>query len=55
MRPRELNRGQEINIYVPVDAISQPVIRTVAFVGVTATAPLEVEEATPAPALPTTG
>ena len=54
VRPRDLNRGQELNIYVSVDEFTQPIIDEVAF---------ETEEpdeivvvvAVLAPALPTTG
>ena len=54
VRPRDLNRGQELNIYVSVEEFTQPIIEEVVF---------ETEEpevlivvvAVPAPALPTTG
>ena len=54
VRISTLNRGQELNIYIPVDEFTQPIIDEVAF-------ETEVEDelvlapAVLAPALPTTG
>jgi len=54
VRVSTLNRGQELNIYLPVDQLTQPIIEQVAF-------ETEVEDeivvapAVLAPALPTTG
>ena len=54
MRIRDLNRGQELSIYVSVDEFTEPVIDEVAF-ETEAEEELVVARATIARALPTTG
>lgn len=53
VRPRDLSRGQELNIYVPVEEFTQPIIDEVAFV--TEEDDIVVAPAVVAAALPTTG
>ena len=54
MRPRDLNRGQELNIYVPVEQFTQPIIQQVAF-ETEVEDELVVAPAAAVAALPTTG
>jgi hypothetical protein len=53
VRPRELARGQELSIYVSVDAFTKPIIDSVALA--TESDEIIAHPATLAPALPTTG
>ena len=52
VRARELSRGQELNVYLPVSAITQPVVHEIAFDD---EEELTVVPAAPVAALPTTG
>jgi hypothetical protein len=52
VRARDLNSGQSLNLYVPINAITQPVIRQIAF---EEDESLVVAPATAVAALPTTG
>ena len=54
IRPRDMSRGQELNIYVSVDEFTQPIVTQVAFETEEAEE-LVVAPAVIAPALPTTG
>ena len=53
MRPRDLQRGQTLSIYVSVDQFTSPIIEEVAFV--TETEEIVVAPAVIVPALSTTG
>ena len=53
VRPRDLARGQELNLYVSVDAFTQPVIEEIHFEN--ESGELVGSEATQTMALPTTG
>jgi hypothetical protein len=55
VRPRNLVRGQELNIYVPVEQFTQPVIQEVAFESEASEEVLVPAPAKVAEALPTTG
>lgn len=55
VRPRNLLRGQELNIYVSVDQFTQPVIQEVAFESEATEEVLVPAPAKVAEALPTTG
>ena len=54
-RPRDLSRGQELNIYIAVEQFTQHIIEEVAFETEEPSAPLVIAPAVVAAALPTTG
>ena len=57
VRPRDLTRGQEINIYLPTDTFAEPNVTEVAMVEEENVVPetvIATVEAEPEPALPTT-
>ena len=54
VRPRDLSRGQELNLYVSVDRFTQPVIDEI-MLHTEEDEELVAAPAEPTPALPTTG